>query len=61
MRAEVGLCEGDGEGGICGEIELWIALAPVPVLVCQIKTERLRRCFLYFTTAIFTGAVTLAR
>ena len=30
MGAEVGLREGDGEGGIGGEIEGGIAFAPVP-------------------------------
>ena len=29
--AEVGLCEGYREGAVGGEVELWVAFAPVPV------------------------------
>ena len=30
MGAEVGLGEGDGEGGVGGEVEGWVTFAPVP-------------------------------
>ena len=33
MSAEVGLREGDGEGGVGGEVELGVALAPVSAVV----------------------------
>lgn len=29
MRAEVGLGEGDGEGGVGGEVEFWVPFSPV--------------------------------
>jgi len=31
VGAEVFLGEGDGEGGVGWEVELWVAFAPVPV------------------------------
>ncbi len=62
MGAEVGLGEGDGEGGVGGEIEGGGAFAPVSV-----GRVRLKVCGEggvgggYFMTAMLTGAVVLAR
>lgn len=35
MGAEVLLGEGDGEGGIRGKVECWVAFSPVPVKVVR--------------------------
>lgn len=45
MGAERLLGQGDGEGGVGGEVEGWVAFAPVPRLhACQILYERLGAC-----------------
>ena len=52
------LGESDRDGRIGREVELWISFPPVPGLVsmCEVWGRGL-----YLTTAMFTGAVVLAR
>ena len=60
MRAQVGLRKGHGEGGIGGEVERWVTLAPVSVRRV-VSGERGGRVEAHLTTAMLTGAVVLAR
>ena len=61
MGAEVALGEGDTEGGVRGEIEGRIAFAPISENTVRTFTCRCEEQYTYFTTAMFTGAVVLAR
>ena len=67
VGAEVGLGEGDGEGGVGGEVEGGVAFAPVSrfILSVLLETCKGRRGEggrgAYLITAMFTGAVVLAR
>ena len=60
MRAERGLREGYGEGGVGGEVEGGVALAPVSEIFGSAGPEHIGGQH-YLMTAIFTGAVVLAR
>lgn len=64
VRAKIGLREGHGEGGIGGEVERGVTFSPVPemgFLVNVGKSQDLRGGARYLMTAMFTGAVVLAR
>jgi len=54
MRAEIGLGEGDGEGGVGGEVEFGVALAPVSGVLAEGGSGEEGD---YLMTAILTGAV----
>ena len=65
MGAEVVLGEGDGEGGVGGQVELGITLAPVSV-DGGVRDEEVSEwdCLpmtTYLMTAMLTGAKVLAR
>lgn len=67
MSAKVGLGEGDGERRIGREVELRVAFSPVSkvdshfVIYCREGGGKEGGGGRYLITAIFTGAVVLAR
>ena len=61
MGAEIGLGEGDGEGGVGGEVKAWVAFSPVPVEGGGQYLGGEHGEVAYLITAILTGAVVLAR
>lgn len=61
MGAEVGLGEGDRERGVGGEVEGGVPFAPVSGIILSVLLKRCRRGWAYLITAMFTGAVVLAR